>query len=60
MFMVSKRDILARDKTYSLRDIYERTAAANTLGYDVIVRVDDDGDLIIEYRQRPTVPWQWQ
>lgn len=54
MFWFSRPDLIA-GKSWSLREVYERTQAANTLGYDVVIVADKDG-LTIQYRKRPDRP----
>lgn len=45
---------------WSLRDVYERVAAAETLGYDVVLKAKPDG-LYIEYvEKRPDAPWEFR
>jgi len=38
---------------WNLRDLYERTKAADQLGYDVRLIAQDDGNLIAQYVKRP-------
>jgi hypothetical protein len=38
--------------SWSIADLYERVAAAGTLGYDVILQAKEDG-LYVMYRKRP-------
>lgn len=43
-----------------LDDVYERTKAADQLGFDVIVMADDDG-LRMQYRKRlPDAPYEFK
>lgn len=44
---------------WSLNDLCARVKAADQLGYDVIVKADDDG-LLIRYRKRIDIPYQWR
>lgn len=45
---------------WQLQDLYERTAAAKTLGYDVVLEANDDGLRVI-YRKKPaSMPWELQ
>jgi hypothetical protein len=54
MFLFKRDELL---KGYSLSDVYERTRAADQLGFDVILRTDADG-LHVEYIRRiPKRPW---
>jgi len=48
------------DEGWTLADLYERTAAAEQLGYDVILKATDEG-LEVKYQtKRPETPWQWK
>ncbi len=48
-------------KAYYLKDVYERTVAANTLGYDVILETKTDKkSLEILYRKRTEPNWKWK
>lgn len=42
---------------WDLTRLYERTKAADQLGYDVLCIATDEG-LKIQYRKRPDVPWE--
>lgn len=44
--------------SWNLTDLYERTHAANTLGWDVVV-VAFEGSLRVEYRKRVEVPFEF-
>lgn len=37
---------------WGLKDLYERTVAAHQLGYDVMLKANDDG-LVVVYSKRP-------
>lgn len=44
---------------FRLDDLYERTAAADLLGYDTVLKATDEG-LVVQLRQRPDeskLPW---
>jgi hypothetical protein len=42
---------------WSLKDLYERTAAAKQLGFDVQISAEDEG-LVVKYlKQLPSRPW---
>ena len=43
---------------WTLGDLMQRVQAADQLGYDVLVRSNDEG-LRVEYVKRPDVPWDW-
>lgn len=56
MFNVPTKD----GKTYSLEDVKQRTAAAEQLGYEVILEAKEAG-LIIKYRKKlPEIPFNWR
>ena len=59
MFFFNSGDI---EKVWSISDVYERTVAANDLGYDVfLVTTPDPKSLTIQYRKRPPTPnWRWK
>jgi hypothetical protein len=44
---------------FRLDDVYERTLAADQLGYDVVLRADDKG-LHVNYVKRVKIPYEWQ
>ena len=45
---------------WRLDDLYERAAAAEQLGYDVVLRADSDG-LHVQYVQKvPESPYEWR
>lgn len=45
---------------WSVLDLYERTKAAEQLGYDVVLKSKDDG-LHVQYVKRvPNRPFSWQ
>lgn len=55
MFLYKKSSL---DTGWSLSQIYERTIAANQLGYEVIVQADNDGLHFKYIEKRPTeIPW---
>ena len=57
MFFYKKSDLDNHD-AWMMDEVYERTIAAEQLGYDVIIRADNDG-LRIMYRTKPgPKPWQ--
>ncbi len=46
--------------SWNLVDLYERTASAEQLGYDVILTAKDDG-LNVTYRKKmPSIPYYWE
>lgn len=52
--------LLPKDKlsqAWKLEDVWERTKAAEQLGYDVTVRADDDGLHFGYVCKRPDTPW---
>lgn len=45
---------------WELRDLFERTAAAEQLGYEVVLEATDLG-LEVKYRKKaPDVPWEFR
>lgn len=45
---------------WSMKEVWDRTAAAEQLGYDVQIIADNDG-LTIKYKKKlPKVPYSWQ
>lgn len=45
---------------WTLTDLWERTAAAEQLGYDVVLEAQDKGLLVKYVKKRPRVPWELQ
>jgi hypothetical protein len=41
------------DEGWSLRQLAERTAAADQLGFDTRLKIDSAGNLVVEYAKRP-------
>ena len=55
MFVIPKARL---SEAWTLADVYERTKAADQLGYDVVLVAADRG-LEMFYRKRPkTTPWE--
>ncbi len=48
------------DEGWALRDLYERTQAAQQLGYDVQLVASDDGLSVRYKKQVPSVPYSWE
>ena len=48
------------DEGWALRDLYERTKAAEQLGYDVQLVANDDGLSVRYKKQVPSVPCSWE
>lgn len=46
------------DEAWRLGDLYERTKAADQLGYDVKIVAGDNG-LEVQYVKRPDIPCGW-
>lgn len=44
---------------WNLKELWDRTAAAAQLDYEVILKATDDG-LVVEYRKIIETPWQWR
>lgn len=58
MFYLEKKS-LRSDIPYNLDDVYQRTLAAQTLGYEVVIEADKEG-MTIRYRKKPKydeLPW---
>ena len=49
-----------RDRGWKLLDLYERTKAAEQLGYDVQIVAGDDGLSVYYKKKVPDVPCAWQ
>lgn len=48
------------DEGWALRDLYERTRAAEQLEYEIIIVADDRG-LHVRYRKKlPAIPYAWE
>lgn len=45
---------------WDLHDLYERTQAAQQLGYDVQLVATDDGLSVRYKKQVPSVPYSWE
>lgn len=45
---------------WSLSDLYQRAAAAEQLGYDVVVSAEAQGLMVRYVKKPPTVPFEWQ
>lgn len=45
---------------WSLNDLYERTKAAEQLGYDVVVVANDKGLSVTYVKKVPEVPYRWR
>lgn len=56
MFELSKDDI--KSSGYSLLELYERTLAAQQLGYDVVLSVENDRLKIKYVKQPPPIPFE--
>ena len=53
-------EYLEQQTAWTLNDLYERTIAAEQLGYDVQLRADKNG-LHVEYvKQIPLAPYRWR
>lgn len=46
--------------TWKLGEVYQRVAAADQLGYDVMLIADQDGLLVKYVKKLPRIPWMWQ
>lgn len=47
------------DGNWSLADLYQRTQAAEQLGYDVQLEAKEDG-LFVVYVKKIEIPWKWE
>lgn len=57
MWTYPKKDL---NTTWNIKDLYERTAAAEQLGWDVILKATDNG-LEVKYQEkRPEVSYKWK
>lgn len=52
-------DKLRSEKAWRLDDVYQRTLAARSLGYEVIIEADEKG-MAMKYRKKAEVPYRWQ
>lgn len=52
-------DKLTSDKVWRLDDVYQRTMAAKSLGYEVVLEVDEKG-MAMKYRKVIEIPTRWQ
>lgn len=48
------------NNTWSLKDLYERTKAAEQLGYKVELIADDDGLNVMYVKEIPDIPYDWK
>lgn len=45
---------------WNLTDLYERTMAADQLGYDVIIKASSNGLEVKYVKKLPEVPYRWR
>jgi hypothetical protein len=45
---------------WTLKDLYERTAAAEQVGYDVVLRAAPTGLTVHYVKQLPPTPYEWE
>ncbi len=45
---------------WTLSDLYQRAAAANQLGYEVHVRAEEQGLVVIYVAEAPDAPLEWR
>lgn len=56
--MLTYKNASNQSACFRLDELYERTIAAEQLGYDVLVTAVD-GNLVVQYRKKaPDVPWE--
>lgn len=48
-----------KDKQFNLMDLWERTSAAEQLGYDVILDATDDGIEVSYIKKVPDIPFNF-
>lgn len=59
MFYYSKKEL--KSSTFNLNELYERTKAADDLGYDVMLEANEAVGLIVRYvKKRPDIPYEWR
>lgn len=58
MFRWAKKDLVPQN-SWRMDDVYQRTLAAQSLGYEVTLTADEDG-LSMKYRKSMDVPFQWK
>ncbi len=46
--------------SWTLNDLYERTMAADQLGYDVKIVANKDGLKVLYEKKMPEIPCQWR
>ena len=47
------------NSSWSLGDLYERTKAADQIGYDVKLEAKDDGLRVLYVKKLPSIPYSW-
>jgi len=50
---------MSPDRAWRLTEVYQRTLAAKSLGYEVVLEADDKG-LAMKYRKVVEIPLEWQ
>ena len=58
MWSYPKKDLPS--SAWNLYGLYERTKAAEQLGYDVILQANDNGLTVIYKKKLPHIPFEWQ
>ena len=46
-------------KVWRLDDVYQRTLAAQSLGYEVVIQADENG-MTMKYKEKIETPWLWE
>lgn len=50
---------LEPEKVWRLDDVYQRTLAAQSLGYEVVIEADEKG-MAMKYKKKIEAPFSWQ
>ncbi len=50
---------LTHQKGWRLDELYQRTIAAQTLGYEVVIEADENG-MKASYRKSISIPYHWE
>lgn len=58
MFYWKKADLIPQN-SWRLDEVYQRTLAANKLGYEVVITADKQG-MTFQYREIAKPAWNWE
>lgn len=50
---------LKPEKAWRLDDVYQRTLAAQAIGYEVVLEANEKG-MEMKYRKKVEIPFEWQ